>query len=66
MSHMTAQIHLYDCMGDVVISIHCTDHDQSQAWEDRTYTRTYAFPGTGEDNHAKWLRDALMEAIEVL
>ena len=66
MTHMIAQIHAYDVMGDVFIHAQVTDHDQSQASEDRTCTWTVAYPGVGEQYQPKWLRDVLQGLLEVL
>ena len=66
MTHMVCQINAYDVMGDVFIHATVTDHDQSQASEDRTHTWSTTLQGTGEDRQPKWLRDALVGLLEAL
>lgn len=66
MSHMVAQVNAYDVMGDVFVHATITDHDMSQADEERTHTWTLTFQGTGEARPGKWVRDVLQELLEQL
>lgn len=66
MSHMIGSVHMYDCMGDVVVAVQVTDHDQSETWEERTFVLSWAFPGVGEQNHRTWLQNVCTELLELL
>lgn len=66
MSHFTATISAYDVMTDVLVFATVTDHDDVTQRERTPMTFRVLIPGTGEQEHARWLRDALLALAETL
>jgi hypothetical protein len=61
-----AEVTLYDCFTDVVITARVKQHDGLESPVVAYETFSSQVKGTGEDNPRKWLRDALMDFIETL
>lgn len=63
---MIATIRLYDVMDQVVVSGLVVDADTDRDSADHQFHCAVTFPGSGESDHRKWLRDALMSVVESL
>lgn len=66
MAHMIATIRIYDVMDQIVVSGLVVDSDADGDSPDRQFHCASTFPGSGESNHRKWLRDALIDLAESL
>jgi len=67
MSWYTATVHAYDVMDTVhvTVSMRSTTEDRSECIEPVIHLAT-TIQGTGEANELRWLRDALVAALELL
>lgn len=66
MSHITATLHAYDCMGQVHASLSLLDHDEEPSTDAHRSVLVTTFEGSGESNHTEWMRDLLVALLEAL
>ncbi len=66
MSHFVAQVTLYDVLDTVNATIRVQDYDIPDGEIRTSLTCSFTCPGTGESDPKKWIRDALMWAVEGL
>lgn len=66
MSHFVATVTLYDVLDRVQIAVRLYDSDGPEDEPRSALTCTFSAPGQGTDDPKKWVRDALMWAVESL
>lgn len=66
MTHFVSTVRAYDVLGAVHISGHVIDADADRDGPDHEFHTACTVSGTGESDHRKWLRDALVALAETL